>query len=70
MGPHPRPWDGMDDDELMAMAQRVLLAAAKEKPYSIERAMKFAAYDSVTNEIKRRLAVQLNEALGFPEIDL
>jgi hypothetical protein len=60
----------MSDDELMAMAHRVLFAAAQEKPHSIERAMKFAAYDSVTNEIKRRLAVHLNEQLGMPDVDL
>lgn len=70
MRSHPRPYDGMADDDLMDLAKRTLIAAAELPPHSIERAMKFAAYDSVTGEIKRRLANSLAGTLGLPEIDL
>lgn len=67
-------YDGMTDDELMDLAKRTLAAAAAEAPRTIERAMKWAAYDSVTNELKRRIVVQamrkLNEKLGLPDVDL
>jgi len=74
MGPHPRPWDGMADEELYELAKRTLTAAAELPPGSVERAMKFAAYDSVVNEAKRRAVRQamrtINEQLGLPDIDL
>lgn len=67
MGPQLRPYDGMSDDDLMDLAKKTLAAAAELPPHSIERAMKFAAYDSVVGELKRRLARQLAEGLGFPD---
>jgi hypothetical protein len=69
MGLHPGPYDGMDDDELMAYAKRALVAAAEEAPGTVERAMKFAAHESIMNELRRRLANRLGAALGLPEID-
>jgi len=63
-------YDGQSDDELMTLARRALAAAAAEKPGTIERAMKFAAHDSVMNELKRRLVRKLNAELGLPDIDL
>lgn len=70
---YPRPmsvYDGQTDDELMDLARRALAAAAAEKPGTIKRAMKFAAHQSVMNELKRRLVRRLNEQLGLPDIDL
>ncbi len=63
-------YDGQSDDELMALARRALAAAAAEKPGSLKRAMKFAAHESVMNELKRRLVRKLNAELGLPDIDL
>lgn len=61
-------YDGMSDDDLMALAKRVMTAAAFEAPGSIERAVKFAGYDSVVRELQRRLANRLAAELGLPEI--
>jgi hypothetical protein len=74
MGPHLRPYDGIGDAELMDYAKRALVAAAEEAPGTIERAMKFAAHESVMNELRRRIVVhavrKLNAELGLPETDL
>lgn len=70
MGPHPRPWDGMNDEEVTDLAKRTLAAAAAEPLGSVERAMKWAAFESVMHELKRRLARHLNEQLGLPDVDL
>lgn len=67
---HPRPYDGMSHDDLVELAKRTLAEAAELPPHSIERAMRFAAYDSVVAEAKRRMALELNEKLGLPEVDL
>lgn len=67
-------YDGQSDEQLMDLAKRAMLAAAAEPPGSVERAMKFAAYDSVTGELKRRIVEhamrKLNERLGLPDVDL
>jgi hypothetical protein len=60
----------MSHDELADLAKRTLEAAAELPPHSVERAMKFAAYDSVVNEAKRRMMLELNEQLGLPDVDL
>jgi hypothetical protein len=69
MGPHPRPYDGMTNDELGDLAKRTLLSAAEEPADSIDRAMKFAAYDSIVNEAKRRVLNQISADLGLPDIE-
>lgn len=69
MGPHPRPYDGMTNDELGDLAKRTLLAASEEPAGSIDRAMKFAAYDSIVNEAKRRVLNQISADLGLPDIE-
>ena len=72
--PPLRPYDGMTDEELLALAKRAMIAAAGETPGTIERAMKWAAYDSVSNELKRRIVrhalLKLNRQLGLPDTDL
>ena len=70
MAPTARPYDGQPDEELMDLARQALAAAAAEKPGSLERAMRFAAHDSVMGELRRRLAARLNEQLGLPDLDL
>jgi hypothetical protein len=63
-------YDDLNDEQLYDLAKTALLAAAREKPYSIERAVKFAAYDSIVNEAKRRAVKQVSERLGLPDLDL
>lgn len=63
-------YDGMTDDDLMDLAKRTIVAWHAEPVGSIERAMKAAAHESVMNELKRRLALKLNDALGLPDVDL
>jgi hypothetical protein len=63
-------YDGMTDEQLMDLAKRALVAAVAEKIGSIERAMKWAAHESVMNELKRRIALKLNAELGLPDIEL
>lgn len=70
MGLHPRPYDGQSDEELMKLAKAALIVAAEEAPGTIERAMKFAAHESVMGELKRRMALKLNKELGLPDIDI
>lgn len=60
----------MDDQELMDYAKRALVAVTEEPVGSIERAMKWAAYESIMNELKRRMARHLNAELGLPDVDL
>ena len=66
-------YDGQSDEELMELAKAAILAAAAEPPGTVERAMKFAAYDSVMNELRRRLVAhavrKLNEQLGLPDVE-
>lgn len=73
MTPHPSPYDGQTDEQLMDLARRTMIAAAKEAPGTIERAMKFAAHESVLRELSRRLLRHslnaLNEKLGLPPLD-
>jgi hypothetical protein len=69
MAPHPRPYDGMSNDELTDLARRTLMAAVEEPPSSVERAMKFAAYDSVVAEAQRRVLNQISNDLGLPDIE-
>lgn len=69
MEPHPRPYDGMSNDDLTDLARRSLLAAVEEPPDSVERAMKFAAYDSVVAEAQRRVLNQISNDLGLPDIE-
>lgn len=63
-------YDGMNEQQLMDMAKRAMLAAIAEPVGSIERAMKWAAHESVMNELQRRLARHLNRELGLPEVDI
>jgi hypothetical protein len=63
-------YDDWDDEQLYDLAKTALLAAAGEKPYTIERAMKFAAYDSIVDEAKRRALKQVRERLGLRDTDL
>ena len=63
-------YDGMTDQDLMDLAKRAMLAAAAEPLGSIERAMKWAAHESVMNELRRRLARHLGEQLGLPDAGL
>jgi hypothetical protein len=59
----------MNDDQLMDLAKRTMCAAAEHPIGSIERAMKWAAYDAVVAELQRRLANRLAADLGLPEIE-
>jgi hypothetical protein len=70
MGPQPRPYDGMSHDELVELARKTITAAAELPPHSVERAMKFAAYDSIVNEAKRRLVEEINRELGLPDVSV
>jgi hypothetical protein len=63
-------YDGMSDQDLIDLARRIMAAAVDEPIGSIERAMKWAGYDSVMNELTRRLAKSINEGLGLPDVDL
>jgi hypothetical protein len=65
-----RPYDDMTDKDLTDLATRTLLAAAEEPPNSVERAMKFAAYDSIVAEAQRRVLNQISADLGLPPIYL
>ena len=62
--------DGMNDQQLMDLAKRLMKAWVDEPLGSIERAMKAAAHESVMNELARRAAVHLNRELGLPDVDL
>lgn len=64
-----RPYSDMTDEDLMSLGKKTLVEAAAEKPRTIERAMKFAAYDSIVAELQRRLANRIAADLGLPEID-
>lgn len=66
----PRPYDGITNDGLTDLARRALLAAVEEPPDSVERAVKFAAYDSIVAEAQRRVLNQITADLGVPPIDL
>ena len=70
MGPHPHPYDGMTEEQLIALGHRIIDIAAGYPPDSIDRAMKLAAYDTVVRELQRRLANHVNAAagLGLPEL--
>lgn len=65
---------GQTDEQLMDLAKRTLAAAAAEAPGSVERSMRFAAYDHVMGELRRRILrhamAKLNEQLGLPDLDL
>lgn len=63
-------YDGMTDQDLMALARRAMEAAVAEPIGSIERAMKWAGHESVMNELRRRMALHLNRELGLPEVDI
>jgi hypothetical protein len=67
-------YDGQSDEELMQLAKTAMLAAAAEPVGTVERAMKFAAHESIMNELARRLQRHalraLNEKLGLPDFDL
>jgi hypothetical protein len=63
-------YDGMTDQDLIDLARRAMVAAVDEPIGSIERAMKWAAHESVMNELTRRLARHLNRELGLPDVDL
>lgn len=62
-------YEGMTDQQLMDLAKRIVLAWAAEPLGSIERAMKFAAHESVMHELKKRIAKRINDELGLPSID-
>ena len=63
-------YDGMTDQDLIKLAKKAMGAAVAEPVGSIERAMKWAAHESVMNELKRRMARHLNRELGLPDVDL
>lgn len=63
-------YDGMTDEQLMNLAKRWMLAADDKPLGSTERAMKWAGFDSVMNELRRRAALYMNAALGLPDIDI
>jgi hypothetical protein len=62
-------YDGMTDQQLMDLAEKIMLAAYAEEPQSIERAMKLAGHESVMHELKKRIAIRINAELGLPSID-
>ena len=64
----PRPYDGITNDGLTDLAKRTLLAAVEEPPDSIERAMKFAAYDSIVVEAQRRVLNEITANFGLPPV--
>jgi hypothetical protein len=67
-------YDGMTDHQLLDLAWGAMAAAVAEPIGSIERAMKWAAHESVMNELRRRIvkhaARKINEDLGLPDTDL
>lgn len=63
-------YDGQTDEQLLDLATELTFAAACEEPGSVERAMKWAAQESVANELRRRLARRLNRELGLPDVDI
>jgi len=63
-------YDGMTDEDLIKLAKDAMVAAVAEPIGSIERAMKWAAHESVMNELKRRVARHLTKELGFPDAGL
>ena len=60
----------MTDQELMDLAKRTMAAAAEEAPGSVEREVKWAAHESVMNELRRRIARKIGAELGLPDVDL
>ena len=74
MGPHPGAYDGQSDEQLMELAKKAMFAAMAEAPGSIERAMRWAAHESIMRELARRLMAQwmrnINKKLGLPDVDL
>lgn len=60
----------MNDEELMSQAKQLMAAWVAEPLGSLERAMKAAAHEAVMNELRRRMAIHLNEQLGLPDIDI
>lgn len=59
----------MTDDDLMDLAKRTMAAAVDHPLGSIERGMKWAAYDAIVAELQRRLANRLAAEFGLPEIE-
>lgn len=51
----PRLYADLTQNQLVALARRVLVAAAREEADSIEHAMKVAAYYSVISELRHRI---------------
>lgn len=64
------PYDGRSDQDLMDLAKRLMAEVIAEPLGSIERSMKWAAHESVMNELRRRMARHLNRALGLPDVDI
>lgn len=66
-------YDGMTEDELMHLAKKAMFAAIAEPPGTVERAMKWAAHESIMRELARRLMDQwmrnINDKLGLPPLD-
>jgi hypothetical protein len=60
-------YDDMTDQDLMNLANKTMGAAVDEPIGSIERAMKWAAFESVMGELKRRMARHLEKQLGLPD---
>jgi hypothetical protein len=60
----------MSDQELMDLAKRTMGAAADEPVGSIERGIRWAAYDAIVAELQRRMANHVNAelGLGLPEL--
>lgn len=63
-------YDGMNEQDLMDLAKRIMVAWVQEPVGSIERAMKAAAHESVMLELKKRIARRINAQLNLPDIDL
>lgn len=64
------PWDGMTYQDLADLARAALSQAVAEKPGSVERAMKMAAYDATVNEFKRRVFAHVSVKLGLPPVTI
>lgn len=64
MDTRPRPYGHQTHRQLTDLARRALIAATREEPGSLERAMRIAAYDSVVDELKYRVVERLGAEMG------
>lgn len=66
----PRLYAGYTQNQLVALARRIIVAASREEQGSIEHAMKVGAYYSVISELQHRLMKRVMAEIGLSPAEL